>query len=537
MKCFFASLLLLGSACALNEDLHGWQATGPTPPNTKLNLHLSLTSNKTSELHELFEAVSDPTNTMYGQFLTQESLRHMCLDGVSTSAPVVEQWLNSNDVAFKRTGCGDMIELWPTVAQTESLFGVRMLTFEHADTTQSLMRTLSDITMPAEVAPHVTFVSGLFNFPHVNNLGSDAKPVGIPPPVTPDTLKKLYGLGTAKFSGKSNASQAVVEFQGQTIHAPDLTKFENKYNLPTQGIRTCTGGCTGFAGTESSLDVQYIIATGTGIPTDYHYNNAFDLVKWATWMQSEKDLALVWSVSYGEGINGGVGGVVKVSYAQGLNAQFEKIALLGHSILIASGDSGVYNRKTFEKIKFHPSFPAVLPAVTAVGATKLDSDGSENSAVDWSGGGFSPSTYFSQKDATFQNKAVQAYLSSGVHLPPSFQWDKNGRAIPDLAAVGVNYQVYIQGVKQMVSGTSASTPCVAGIIALLNDARLQAGKPPLGHINPFIYQNPSAFNDIVHGKNNNGGLLPGFEATKGWDPVTGLGTPKYPELLKAALAA
>lgn len=332
-----------------------------------------------------------------------------------------------------------------------------------------------------------------------------------------------------------------MEFQGQLILESDLTAFEAKNNLPKQGIRTCTGvKCTGTAGTESSLDVQYIIATGTGVPLDYHYDNEFDLVKWATWMQSAKDLALVWSVSYGEGINGGIGGHVKVAYAQGLNAQFEKLALLGHTIVIASGDSGVYNRIPFELVKFHPSFPAVLPSVTAVGATQLESDGTEDTAVAWSGGGFSPKEYFPRTNATFQEKAVEAYLSSGVKLPASWQWDRNGRGIPDVSAVGVDFAVYTNGFAGGVSGTSASCPTVAGIVALLNDARMAAGKPPLGHLNPFLYQNPSAFNDIKKGKNNGGGLksfLPGFEATTGWDPVTGLGTPKYPELLKAALAA
>jgi tripeptidyl-peptidase-1 len=92
---------------------------------------------------------------------------------------------------------------------------------------------------------------------------------------------------------------------------------------------------------------------------------------------------------------------------------------------------------------------------------------------------------------------------------------------------------------QGVSGTSASTPSVAGIFALLNDARMSAGKSPLGFLNPFIYKNMDAFNDIKKGKNNGGGLksiLPGFEATTGWDPVTGVGTPNYPKLLAAALA-
>jgi tripeptidyl-peptidase-1 len=38
-----------------------------------------------------------------------------------------------------------------------------------------------------------------------------------------------------------------------------------------------------------------------------------------------------------------------------------------------------------------------------------------------------------------------------------------------------------------VGGTSASTPVVAGAIALLNDELLAAGKPPMGFLNPWIY--------------------------------------------------
>jgi subtilase family serine protease len=33
-------------------------------------------------------------------------------------------------------------------------------------------------------------------------------------------------------------------------------------------------------------------------------------------------------------------------------------------------------------------------------------------------------------------------------------------------------------------GTSAAAPSVAGIFALLNDARIQAKMPPLGFVNP-----------------------------------------------------
>lgn len=39
-----------------------------------------------------------------------------------------------------------------------------------------------------------------------------------------------------------------------------------------------------------------------------------------------------------------------------------------------------------------------------------------------------------------------------------------------------------------VAGTSAASPTAAAIFARLNGVRLAAGKPPLGFLNPFIYQ-------------------------------------------------
>ena len=82
-----------------------------------------------------------------------------------------------------------------------------------------------------------------------------------------------------------------------------------------------------------------------------------------------------------------------------------------------------------------------------------------------------------------------------------------------------------------VAGTSASCPVVAGVFGKLNELRLAAGKPPMGFLNPFIYQNPTGFNDVTQG-NNHGAGLHGFEAIKGWDPATGMGTPNYEALSK-----
>lgn len=54
-----------------------------------------------------------------------------------------------------------------------------------------------------------------------------------------------------------------------------------------------------------------------------------------------------------------------------------------------------------------------------------------------------------------------------------------------------------------------------------NDARIAAGKSPMGFLNPFIYQYPTIFNDVTSG-HNPGCDTTGFEAAAGWDPVTGL---------------
>jgi tripeptidyl-peptidase-1 len=70
------------------------------------------------------------------------------------------------------------------------------------------------------------------------------------------------------------------------------------------------------------------------------------------------------------------------------------------------------------------------------------------------------------------------------------------------------------------------------MITLINDARLAAGKSPVGFINPAIYSDAfrGAFTDIVSG-NNPGCGTDGFESVEGWDPVSGLGTPDFEKLL------
>lgn len=160
-----------------------------------------------------------------------------------------------------------------------------------------------------------------------------------------------------------------------------------------------------------------------------------------------------------------------------------------------------------------------------------------------SGGGFS--FQFPQNpNAKYQEASVANYLKvvpKTAPFPPEGSFPPQGRATPDVSALGEGYQVYNNGQLMSVGGTSASAPMFAGLVSLLNEARLQKGKKQLGFLNPFIYQNSAAFTDVTVGTNAIGrgtGPLPyGFNCTQGWDPATGVGTPKFAALLAAATSA
>ena len=76
-----------------------------------------------------------------------------------------------------------------------------------------------------------------------------------------------------------------------------------------------------------------------------------------------------------------------------------------------------------------------------------------------------------------------------------------------------SFRVFWGGEPVLIGGTSASSPAFAGIVALLNDARLSAGLPPLGFLNPFFYSKGAAgFNDITVGNSTGCGTI-GFNVS------------------------
>jgi len=228
-------------------------------------------------------------------------------------------------------------------------------------------------------------------------------------------------------------------------------------------------------------------------------------------------------------------------YCNRANLEFAKIGLYGVTALASSGDSGVtgdYEECTDE---YFPSFPASSPYVVAVGGvtggkiqSSVDINTEETAWVD-SGGGFS---WFFQRQA-WQNKAIDNYFKLASRVPTKTKYNDYGRGYPDISAQAVAYIICLSTEFWSVSGTSCSCPSIAGMFALINDLRLQKGKPTLGWVLPVLYNlmenNTKYSNDVVSGYNEgcaeDGNIA--FSASSLWDPVTGFGTPKFPKLLEA----
>jgi len=79
-------------------------------------------------------------------------------------------------------------------------------------------------------------------------------------------------------------------------------------------------------------------------------------------------------------------------------------------------------------------------------------------------------------------------------------FNTSSRAFPDVAAVGENVEIVVQQEDNLVAGTSCSSPIFAQHNLPLNDRLITAGKSPLGFLQPLLYANPTAFNDITTGK-------------------------------------
>lgn len=403
--------------------------------------------------------------------------------------------------------------------------------------------------------------------------------------VSISSLRNLYNIGNYTATNAST-SIGIASYLEQYANYQDYLNFTQAY-APSNGnttwnVTSINGGLNNQtladAGDEADLDVQYafgmvgsvasktvfttggrppyiddLVANGTDDNEPY-----MDFLNYVLSKNNTTPLPQVISTSYGDDEQS-----VPKSYAQRVCTGFMTLGLMGTSVIFSSGDSGVGpggltdaslckgnipGTPQYNQTVFIPEFPSSCPYVTSVGGTTrqapevaveiLDSSNSTEGGF-FSGGGFS--NYFARP--SYQAAQVAAYLPLiNSSYNASGYYNSAGRGSPDVAAQSWRFKVFINGTMTFIGGTSAASPTFAGIVALLNDARLNAGLPTLGFLNPMLYglqnitmpsgnYNGTGLNDITIGSNP-GCATAGFPTAPGWDAVTGLGTPNFGVLLQ-----
>jgi len=493
-------------------------------------------------LHDKLMEVSMPDSPQRGQYLSWDEAHKLTANPDATAS--VLSWLKENGVEVESVHKhGHFIKAQTNVSTWERLLSTSFSRMTD-EKSAPVVRATTDVSLPENIAE---LVEGIFMTTQV--------PLFNPPPiitpkdpaenadndVTPAKLKSFYGITGV---GSASISQSVYEGIGQTASPSDLSAFQKQFGLDDEAIAKDIGGhVSNFickinpnSCAEANLDVQYMLAVASGTPLVYSYDSSQGPVfeDWITNLAADPSPPVVNSISYGAPEP-----KLAASTLNTFNTEAMKLGVQGVSIFVSSGDDGAPGsgaRGNPGGCGYEPSFPATSPYITAVGATQGGPNGGEEVACSGNtggtittGGGFS--TNFDQPK--WQASAVADFLSKDSSAVAGF--NAAGRGYPDVAMAGFNYEVVIAGKTYQVSGTSASSPVVAGFATLVNSRLVEQGKPTIGFANPTIYANGGAFNDIVQGDNKCSAAGPsgatccseGFNAVEGWDATTGWGSVRF----------
>jgi len=410
---------------------------------------------------------------------------------------------------------------------------------------------------------------------------------------TPTSMQNSYNLAPLYAAGHEGqgVTIAIIDSFGNPNMASDLANFDTQMGLPHmcgEPGQACGNGIPTFTHmywngkTEVKSPPPKSSGTGQQARDAWTLETALD-VEWAHAMAPEANIlnvttnpaetqgvqglpammnaeqfivdnhqATVISQSFGaveEGFHG-------TQSLLNLRHAFVSAAANGVTVVASSGDGGTANsvKSPPKKPQLVPfptvNWPASDPLVTGVGGTYLCTDPVTGTGVDstdpptncdvsppvreigWvdAGGGFSH---------VFAAPGYQASLPAGSTAIGSM------RGVPDVAFQASSRTgplVYDTGAGAggwfIVGGTSCSAPQFSGLVAIAD----QIAGHGLGQINPTLYSLANSANyssdffDVTTGNNQANPSIPGYPATSGWDPVTGLGTPNAANLVPALAA-
>ncbi|KAH9164685.1 subtilisin-like protein [Lactarius sanguifluus] len=554
---------------AWNAVPHNWECLGPPPPAITIDLHIALQPKEENVLMEALYEVSTPGHPKYGKHLSKDEVAKL-VEPHPDTLQLVHSWLahhgvHSSSVSTSHGG-GWLTVTDVPVSQANELLGASYQLYRLAGTNDTAILRTVGYALPKILHAHVKTVAPTTFFASARTLqltphGHSARAAGTPGkagsrgPVselssrdedtTPEELRWLYKTYTYQPTALAKNAIGVLGYGNEFPSPTDLNMFMSVFRPDsdpdevTFTVELVNGGQydPSWPSMEANLDVQY--AQAIAYPTPHIFYSIGGKPRWSLvdhqpvvgdfflmWMAHlvpKEKIPQTMSASYVVDEKN-----IPAEYARSVCDMFMQLGARGVSILFSTGDDGVgvgNCQDASGRVKFIPKFPATCPYVTTVGGTTKSVP---EVAAELSGGGFS--NYFERPP--YQNVVVPAFLQS-LGSQYDGMYNPGGRGIPDVSAQALDFVIIHHTNPSHVSGTSCATPTVAGIISMLNDYLISEGKDPLGFLNPWLYTKDEGMfglNDIKSGSNP-GCDTDGFTAIPGWDPVTGLGTPDFFELL------
>jgi kumamolisin len=386
-------------------------------------------------------------------------------------------------------------------------------------------------SLPSDIADKVQGISGLQPFNQLNKHRAFRTPAataaaaaaaagtkaGLAPPFVPSEILGAFDGLNLNLDGSGQTIAILID---TFPNDEDLTVFWQKAGVPGSLARVqkinVGGGALPAPEGEESLDAEWTSGIAPGANVNIYATGSLAFAPLEEGLQkilqdakASASLRVV-SISLGLGEHETPAAAVRIQ-----SQIFLRLAALGVNVFVSTGDDGSTPNGVLEV-----EYPASDPNVVAVGGTTvvLGANAAIQSETAWSGSGGGKSVKFARP--SWQKGAG---VSAGTtRLTP----DVAAPADPNTGAL-----VMLNQKPQQIGGTSWSAPTWAGILTLINQARVAANKKALPFLNPLLYpMNGSAsFRDVTSGSNG------AYHSAAGHDLVTGLGSPQIRGLLRALL--
>jgi kumamolisin len=487
---------------------------GPLPATQSLRLSIVLPLRDESELDDFLLKLNDPESSSFRQYLSVQEFTERFGPTAQDYAAVLS-FARNNGLTVTGTSSNRMVvDVKAPVANIEKAFHVSMGVYKHPAEQRNFYSP--DREPSANLGVPIWHVSGLDNYsiPHPASLVRDDNAISNTTGSGPSgyfigsDMRAAYYGGTA-LTG-SGQSVGLLEFAGYNIADVNsyFSKVKQTRKVTVTGVSTdgsslsCTGSCDD---TEQVLDIEVAISMAPAMKQLRVYVSDTSDVSIFNRMASDnisKSLSCSWGWSPADPTSD--------------DPIFKEFSAQGQNLFVASGDSGAYSTRSTDV------YPADDAYVTSVGGTDLTTNGaggSWKSETAWShsGGGISPNKI-----------AIPSYQKTTGVITSANKGSKTLRNSPDVAAEGNtdNYICYNGTCAGGWGGTSFAAPRWAGYLALVNQQAVANGKSTLGFIDPTLYKTglgssySTDFHDITSGSNGT------YSTEKGYDLVTGWGSPK-----------